>query len=83
MGLNGRVSRLEARLTATAQEDDADVQLWTLFFASARRWPEDRETTGDHILGVDRQVTGEFLAYCRATGQRPTIVAFNKWPLSG
>ena len=79
MKLNGRVSRLESRLAATAAADDADVQLWAQFFASARRWPEDRETTEDHILEVDRQVAREFFGYCQSTGEKPTFAALNKW----
>ena len=79
MRLNGRVSSLEARLAATAAADDADVQLWVQFFASARRWPEDRETTEDHILEVDRHVAREFFTYCQSTGEKPTFVALNKW----
>ena len=81
MRLNGRVARLEARLSApgTGRDDDADVQLWAQLFASARRWPEDRETTEDHILEVDRRVAHEFFSYCRSTGEKPTIAALNKW----
>ena len=78
MRLNGRVSRLEARYTAAAPEDDGEVQLWAQFFASARRWPEDKETTEDHILEVDRRVGREFFAYCRSTGEKPTFAALNK-----
>ena len=59
MRLTGRVVKLEARWTAAAPADDADVQLWAQFFASARRWPEDKETTEDHILEVDRRVARE------------------------
>ena len=79
MRLNGRVSRLEARWTAAAPKDDDEVQLWAQFFASARRWLEDREMTEDHILEVDRRVAHEFFAYCRSTGEKPTIAALNKW----
>ena len=79
MRLNGRVSRLEARWTAEAPEDDDEVQLWAQLFASARRWPEDREMTEDHILGVDRWVAHEFFAYCRSTGEKPTFAALHKW----
>ena len=79
MGLNGRVVKLESRLAATAPEDDVDVQLWAQLFASARRWPEDRETTEDHILEADRMAAREFFAYCRSTGEKPTIAALNKW----
>ena len=79
MRLNGRLSRLETRLTATALEDDAEVGLWAQFFASARRWPEDRETTEDHILEVDRHVAREFFTYCQSTGEKPTIADLNKW----
>ena len=79
MGLNGRVVKLEARLAATAPEDDVDVQLWAKLFASAWRWPEDRETIDDHILEADRQVASEFLASCRSTGEKPTFAALNKW----
>ena len=79
MGLNGRVVKLEARLAATAPENDVDVQLWAQLFASARRWPEDGQTTEDHILEVDRQVASEFLGYCRSTGEKPTFAALNKW----
>ena len=78
MGLNGRVVKLEARLAATAPEDDVDVQLWAQLFASARRWPEDGQTTEDHILEVDRQVASEFLGYCRSTAEKPMIAALNK-----
>ena len=81
MRLNGRVTKLEARLAAP--EDEDEVQLWAQFFASARRWPEDKETTEDHILEVDRRVTREFFAYCRSIGEKPTIAALNKWAHSG
>jgi hypothetical protein len=67
--LNGRVSRLETRSTATAPEDDAEVQLWARFFASARRWPEDRETTEDQILEADKVAAREFFAYCQVSGK--------------
>ena len=73
MRLNGRVSRLEARLTATAPADDAEVELWARFFASARRWPEDGGTAEDHIRKVDRRVAREFFAYCRSTGEKPGV----------
>ena len=79
MGLNGRVVKLEARLAATAPEDDVDVQLWAQLFASARRWPEDRETTENHILEGDRQVAREFFGYCQSTSEKPTFAALNKW----
>ena len=79
MKLTGRVVKLEARWTAAAPEDDDEVQLWAQFFASARRWPEDKVTTEDHILEVDRRVALEFFAYCRSTGEKPTIAALNKW----
>ena len=79
MRLSGRVSRLESRLTATAPEDDTEVRRWAQFFASARRWPEDRETTKNHILEVDRQVALEFLIHCQFTAEKPTIAALNKW----
>ena len=79
MKLNGRVSRLESRLAATAAADDADVQLWAQIIASARRWPGDREPTEDHILEVDRQVALEFLIHCQSTAEKPTIAALNKW----
>ena len=79
MKLNGRVSRLESRLTATASDDDTDVQLWARFFASARRWPEDKEPTEDHILEVDRRAAREFFAYCQCAGEKPTFAALNKW----
>ena len=79
MRLSGRVSRLEAQVTATASADDADVQLWARFFASAQRWPEDRETTKNHILEVDRQVAREFFGYCQSTSEKPTFAALNKW----
>ena len=79
MKLTGRVVKLEARWTAAAPADDADVQLWAQFFASARRWPEDRETTKNHILEVDRQVAREFFGYCQSTGEKPTFAALNKW----
>ena len=79
MRLTGRVSRLEARWTAAVPEHEDEVQLWAQLFASARRWAEDKETTEDHILEVDRRVTREFFAYCRSTGEKPTIAALNKW----
>ena len=63
----------------TGLEDDTDVQLWAQFFASARRWPEDKETTEDHILEVDRRVAREFFAHCQSTADKPTIAALNKW----
>ena len=83
MGLNGRVAKLESRLAATAPQDDVDVQLWAQLFASARRWPEDRETTEDHILAADRMASREFFASCRFTGINPTIAALNKWARCG
>ena len=43
------------------------------------RWPEDRETTGNHILEVDRQVALEFLIHCQFTAEKPTLAALNKW----
>ena len=79
MRLTGRVVKLEARWTAAAPKDEDDVQLWEHLFASARRRPEDRETTEDHILEVDRRVAREFFAYCRSTEEKPTIAALNKW----
>ena len=79
MRLTGRVVKLEARWTAAAPEDEDEVQLWAQLFASARRWPEDKEETEDHILEVDRQVASEFLGYCRSTGEKPTFAALNKW----
>ena len=79
MGLNGRVVKLEARLAATAPEDDVDVQLWAQIIASARRWPGDKEPTEDHILEVDRHVAREFFTYCQSTGEKPTFAALNKW----
>ena len=79
MRLNGRVSRLETRSKATVPEGDAEVQLWARLFASARRWSEDRETTEEHILEVDRQVAREFFGYCQSTGEKPTFAALNKW----
>ena len=79
MRLSGRVSRLESRLTATAPEDDTEVRRWAQFFASARRWPEHRETAEEHILEEDGQVASEFFGYCRSTGEKPTIAALNKW----
>ena len=79
MRLTGRVVKLEARWTATAPEDDDEVQLWAQVFTSTRRWPEDKETTEDHILEVDRRVAREFFAYCRSTGEKPTFAALNKW----
>ena len=78
MRLTGRVVKLEARWTDAAPADDADVQLWGQFFASARRWPEDREATKNHILEVDRQVAREFFGYCQSTGEKPTFAALNK-----
>ena len=77
MRLNGRVSRLEARLKAAAPEDDTDVQLWAQFFASARRWPEDRETMEDQILEADRVAAREFFASCQGIGMKPSISAMN------
>ena len=71
--------KLEARLAATAPEDDVDVPLWAQLFASARRWPEARETTEESILEVDSQVASEFFSYCRSTGEKPTFAALNKW----
>jgi len=79
MRLTGRVVKLEARWTDAAPADDADVQLWAQFFASARRWPGDKETTEDHILEVDRRVAREFFAHCQSTAEKPTIAALNKW----
>ena len=73
------MSRLESRLTATAPEDDTEVRRWAQFFASARRWPEHRETAEEHILEEDRQVAIKFFGYCRSTGEKPTIAALNKW----
>ena len=77
MGLSGRVVKLEARLAATAPEDDVDVQLWAQIFASARRWPEDRETTEDHIMEADRMASREFLASCRGIEMQPSISIMN------
>ena len=76
--LSGRVCKLEDRLTATAPEDDAEVRLWAQFFASARRLPEHRETTENHILEVDRQVACGFFSHCQSTAEKPTIAALNK-----
>ena len=77
MRLNGRVSRLESRSTATAPEDDTDVQLWAQFFASARRWPEDPETTEGHIMEADRMASREFLASCRGIEMQSSISIMN------
>ena len=79
MRLTGRVVKLEARWTAAAPEDEDEVQLWAQLFASARRWPEDKVTTEDHILEVDRRVAREFFAHCQSTAEKPTIAALNKW----
>ena len=79
MRLNGRVSRLEARWTGAVPEDDDEVQLWAQFFASARRWLEDREMTEDHILEVDRRIAREFFAHCQSAGEESTIAVLNKW----
>ena len=81
MGLNGRVVKLESRLAAP--EDDADVQLWAQLFASARRWPEDRETTENQVLEADRRLAREFFAYCQCAGDEPTFAALNKWAHCG
>ena len=75
--LNGRVFRLETRSKATAPEDDDEVQLWAQLFASARRWPEDGETTEDHILEADRMASREFLASCRGIEMKPSISTMN------
>lgn len=77
MGLNGRVVKLESRLAATAPEDDVDVRQWAQLFASARRWPEEKETTEDHILEADRVAPREFFASCRDIGMKPSISAMN------
>ena len=77
MGLNGRVVKLEARLAATAPENDVDVQLWAQLFASARRWLEDGQTTEDHILEADRVAAREFLATCRGIEMKPSISTIN------
>ena len=69
--------KLEARLAATAPGDDVDVQLWAQIFASARRWPEDRETTEDHIMEADRMAAREFFASCRDIGMKPSISTMN------
>jgi hypothetical protein len=58
---------------------DIGEQLWARLFASAQRWPKDRETTGNHILEMDRQVAREFFGYCQSTAEKPTIAALNKW----
>ena len=79
MRLTGRAVKLEARWTAAAPADDADVQLWAQPIAGLRRWPGDKETTEDHILEVDRRAAREFFAYCQSTAEKPTIAALNKW----
>ena len=55
MRLTGRVVKLEARWTAAAPADDADVQLWARFFASAWKqrhfWRSNpREGLTDRVL---------------------------------
>ena len=74
--------KLESRLAATAPENDADVQRWAQLFASARRWPEDRETAEDHIMEEDRRLAREFFSYCWAAEEKPTIAALNRWARS-
>jgi len=77
MGLNGRVVKLESRLVTLTLESDVDVQLWAHLFASARRWPEGREPTEDHIREADRMASREFLASSRSIGIKPSISTMN------
>ena len=77
VGLNGRVVKFESRLAATAPDNDVDLPLWPDLFASARRWPEGREPTEDHILEADRVAAREFLASCRGIEMKPSISTIN------
>ena len=81
MRLSGRVCKLEERLTApgTGPNDEAEVELWASLWAGARLWPEVRKPENAPILEEDRVAAREFFAYCRSTGEKPTIAALNKW----
>ena len=76
--LNGRVSRLEARLTATAPEDDAEVKLWASLWAEARVWQEAGDPENVQVLEKDRVAARGFFAYCRSAGEKPTFAALSK-----
>ena len=78
MRLNGRVSRLEARLTATAPEDDAEVELWASLQAEARVWQEAGDRENVQALEKDRTAARGFFAYCRSAGEKPTFAALSK-----
>ena len=74
MRLNGRVTKLEARLTApgTRPDDDAEVELWASLWTAAGL-EESRA----------KAAALEFLIHCQSTGVTPTISASNKLALQG
>ena len=79
MRLTGRVSKLEARLTATGPEDDAEIELWASLWAEARVWQEAGDRENVQVLEKDRVAARGFFAYCRSAGEKPTFAALNKW----
>ncbi len=78
MRLTGRVSKLEARLTATGPEDDAEIELWASLWAGARVWQEAGDRENVQVLEKDRVAARGFFAYCRFAGEKPTFAALSK-----
>ncbi len=78
MRLTGRVSKLEARLTATGPEDDAEIELWASLWAEARVWQEAGDRENVQVLEKDRVAARWFFTYCRSAGEKPTFAALSK-----
>ena len=75
MSLNGRVTKLEARLTVP--ETGTELHMWARFFMESRMWPDVGDDTAE-TLEEDREASREFVAACQGIGMMPSIAALDK-----